>query len=220
MTLKRKYPVLEYVYWYLTRLEGGEFQASNDKDFRQFHTVFRIAECRAEGYEIDVPDSIPPCRYWRYYSDRKGGFCTMAEIAFHDSKDGEPLKGEVIGTEGSLWDLPDRTKEKVFDGDILTFHEAANPDTSWVGMDFGRPVKMNHIYYVGRGDGNSIEKGDEYELMCWKNGTWESVGRMTADGPSLPFEGVPAGGLYLLKDLTKGHDERIFTFEGGKQVWW
>jgi hypothetical protein len=26
--------------------------------------------------------------------------------------------------------------------------------------------------------------------------------------------------LYLLQNLTKGKEERIFTYENGKQVWW
>lgn len=34
------------------------------------------------------------------------------------------------------------------------------------------------------------------------------------------FKDVPKGALYLLRDLTKGKDERIFTYENGVQVWW
>jgi hypothetical protein len=31
---------------------------------------------------------------------------------------------------------------------------------------------------------------------------------------------VPKGAILLLKDLTKGREERIFMVENGKQVWW
>lgn len=36
----------------------------------------------------------------------------------------------------------------------------------------------------------------------------------------ITFKDVPQGGLYLLRDLTRGKDERIFTYENGEQVWW
>ncbi|MCF0185030.1 MAG: discoidin domain-containing protein [Bacteroidaceae bacterium] len=220
LTLKRKYPVLEYVYWYLTRLEGGEFQASNDKDFKTFALIHKIEDCHAVGYDIDVPDTLPAYRYWRYFSNKKGNLCTMAEMSFFSGNNNTPVTGDIIGTDGSLWDLPDRTKEKVFDGDILTFYESSDPDFSWVGMDFGSPVKLSRISYFGRGDGNCIEPGDDYELFYWKDRHWHSLGKQTANKTTIVYDNVPVDGLYILKNLTKGKDERIFTYDNDKQVWW
>ena len=34
------------------------------------------------------------------------------------------------------------------------------------------------------------------------------------------YKNVPQSALYHLRNHTKGSDERIFTFENGKQVWW
>ena len=31
---------------------------------------------------------------------------------------------------------------------------------------------------------------------------------------------MPRGALYWLRDLSKGKEERIFSYEDGKQVWW
>jgi len=31
---------------------------------------------------------------------------------------------------------------------------------------------------------------------------------------------VSANGLYILHNLTRGKEERIFTYEHGKQIWW
>lgn len=45
-------------------------------------------------------------------------------------------------------------------------------------------------------------------------------GTAGADTYGLDYEGVPAGHLYWLRDLTEGVEERIFTYEQGKQVWW
>ncbi len=218
--LSRKYPTFEYVYEVLPRLLGGEFQASNDADFSNYYTVHKITECNAQGYQIDVPDTIPPCRYWRYYTERKAAFNTMAEIMFFKENCDEPIYGKVIGSEGSWGDNPERYRDAAFDGDILTFFDAPDPDKSWVGMDYGEPVKMSKFIYYGRGDGNSIELGDNYELFLWDKNKWQSMGIQKASSPTLVFKGMPSGGLYLLKDLTKGNDERIFLYENGVQQWW
>ncbi len=220
MCLKRKYPTFEYVYEVLPRLLDGEFQASDSPDFSNHYTVHKITECNAYGYQINIPDTIPPCRYWRYYTERKAAFNTMAEIMFYEENSDNPIYGEVIGTEGSWGDNPEKTRKAAFDGDILTFFDAPDPDKSWVGMDYGKPVKMSKLVYYGRGDGNNIEIGDIYELFLWDKNTWKSMGKQKASGPSLTFKGMPSGGLYLLKDLTKGNDERIFLYENDQQQWW
>lgn len=87
-------------------------------------------------------------------------------------------------------------------------------------MDFGRPVELERIIYTGRGDGNSIDIGDIYELFYWDSQGWVSLGRKNATNIRLTYRNVPGGGLYLLRDLTKGKNERIFTYENGRQVWW
>ena len=130
------------------------------------------------------------------------------------------IKGKVIGTEGSWGDNKSCTREAVFDDNILTFFDAPDGDGSWVGMDFGKPVKISHFYYYARGDGNAIAPNDKYELFYWDNNKWKSLGTKKATSPILIFEKVPSGGVYLLRDLTRGQEERIFTYEKGKQIWW
>jgi len=36
----------------------------------------------------------------------------------------------------------------------------------------------------------------------------------------LVYDNVPANALLLLHNHTKGKEERIFTYEGGRQIWW
>jgi len=36
----------------------------------------------------------------------------------------------------------------------------------------------------------------------------------------LLFKGVPNDALFILRDLTKGKQERIFVYEKGNQVWY
>ena len=50
--------------------------------------------------------------------------------------------------------------------------------------------------------------------------SWTSMGKQVARTVSLEYHDVPSGGLYWLRDLSKGKEERIFTYELGEQVWW
>ena len=62
-------------------------------------------------------------------------------------------------------------------------------------------------------------KDQEYELFCWKD-RWQSLGKAAAGDKPLLFENVPAGCLYWLVATDSDKEERIFTIEDGRQVWW
>ena len=146
----------------------------------------------------------------------KGSFCNINELEFYDSN-GKKIEGKIIGTEGEGWAL----KENVFDGNILTGFGGLSPDGNWVGLQLDKPTQVSRIKYIGRNDGNCVEIGDEYELYYWSpDGDWQLLGGQKARNNSLLFTNIPSGGLYILKDITKGVEERIFTYENDKQVWW
>lgn len=215
----RRYPVIHYLYEIMLRMRGGEFQASNDPDFATYITLARLTDCHAYGREQTVPDTVPPLRYWRYKQDAPLTHCNMAEMQFFDRHTGARLEGRVIGTPGSFMDRGGK-REAVFDGDALTFFDAPVHQGCWTGLDFGYPVSVGHIYYVFRGDGNTIEPGDTYQLYCWRGQNWQLLSTQQAQHPWLRFTGVPHGALLLLRDMTRGDDMRPFTCEAGQQVWW
>ncbi len=66
---------------------------------------------------------------------------------------------------------------------------------------------------------NAIFPGEHYELFFW-NGHWESLGAQEATDTVLVYRGVPRGALLWLRNLDKGVQERIFTYENGRQVWY
>ena len=77
------------------------------------------------------------------------------------------------------------------------------------------------IRYLGRNDDNNIFPGDLYELFYYHFPEgWISLGKQQAQREFLIYEQVPAGGLYWLRDLTKGREERIFTWEKGRMNFW
>ena len=213
MKLLRKYPFMGKEDFFNLRMSGGMFQGSNDADFAET-SCFYMFEGVTNGnwYEVEVQDSAA-YRYLRYIGP-PSSHCNINEMEFYDEQ-GEKIEGTIIGTEGDPWAL----KEKAFDGDILTGFSSISPDGNWVGLKLRAPRKVSRFRFIGRNDGNGIEVGDNYELMCWRDG-WKTLGVQTASSNELIFDSVPSGGLYVLRNRTKGHEERIFTYENGEQVWW
>jgi len=66
---------------------------------------------------------------------------------------------------------------------------------------------------------NKIFPNEKYELMYW-NDEWKSLGVKVAKADSLVYTNVPSNALLWLKNIDKGKQERIFTYENEKQVWW
>jgi len=218
MTLYRKFPVFTHLYDAIDLIVGGQIQVSNHPDFKDFVILHTIEKYGVTAEDVFL-DHVGEYRYWRYFSP-KGAHCNIAELVFYGNESPLPIRGKIIGTQGSLENDKMYEKEAAFDGDALTYFDAPDADNDWVGMDFGKPVAINRIYYMPRSDGNLIEIGDNYELVYWDGHQWQSLGRQQATGSRLVFENCPSNGLYLLHDLTKGEEERIFTYENGEQIWW
>ena len=214
MTLYRKYPFMGEQDYFNSRMSGGQFQGSNNADFAQT-TLLHIHQGITNGnwYDVSV-ENEKKFRFLRYIGP-KGSFCNINELEFFDNH-GRKISGNVIGTEGEAWGK----KENVFDGNILTGFGALSPDGNWVGLELPIATKVSRIRYIPRNDGNCIESGDEYVLYHWGNGDWQELESQVAKGNDLIFNNVPSGGLYVLSDITKGSEERIFTYSNGKQVWW
>jgi hypothetical protein len=217
LVLNRKYPPSEMQYYVADRIVGGQIQVADNPLFRNPRTLHTITKFGVLPDEMDFSRMPERFRYWRYFSPQ-GAYGNIAELMFYEEGSRTPLKGRILGTAGSS--RKGYGKESVFDGDVLTYFDAPQPDGCWVGMDFGRPVHISRILYWPRNDGNSVEPGDEYELFYWDSGTWQSLGRKRADGITLRYHDCPTNALFLLHDHTKGAEERIFTYENGTQVWY
>lgn len=214
MTLLRKYPFMGKEDFFNLRMDGGRFQGANKPDFSDAITLYKY-EGIPEGNWIEKTiDNKQKYRYIRYLGP-PASYGNINEIVFYDSNH-QALSGKVIGTEGEPW----ATKEKVFDGDILTGFNGISPDGHWVGLKLNRPEKIGSIRFIPRNDGNGIEIGDTYELYVWYQGRWKKLRICTAKKNLLFLQKIPSNGLYVLSDITKGHEERIFTYEHNKQVWW
>lgn len=216
LKLGRKFPLLRADAFKMNmRKIGAKIQAANEPNFGNsitFHVFTNLEK------EVVINPDFEKYRYWRVLSS-SSGHSNVAELQFF-AENGLPLRGEIIGTEGSYKDIPDRKKEAAFDGDILTYFDAPQKSGGWIGMDFQKPVTVTRVTCVMRGDGNDVEIGNEYELLYWLDNKWVSIGTKVAEDVFLTFNGCPRNALFLLRNRSKGKEERIFTYEQGKQIWW
>lgn len=214
LTLLRKYPFMGKEDFFNLRMSGGKFQGANKADFSDANTFYKF-EGATSGNWYEVPISDTRKYLYLRYIGPAASHCNINEMEFLDET-GDKVVGTIIGTQGESWAL----KENVFDGNILTGFSAVSPDGNWVGLKLKTPVRVKTLRFIGRNDGNGIEIGDEYELMYWSDDRWKSLGRQTASKNELSYPHVPSNALYVLRDITKGHEERIFTYENDEQVWW
>jgi hypothetical protein len=220
LTLYRKYYVGTHCYDVAHLLLGGKFQAANTEDFSDAVTLHTVNRLTVQSQEI-CPDTMKTAyRYWRYVSAENQN-CNIAEIYFYRNDKPDAVYGRIIGTEGSaVFDTEKYSRTAVFDRDPLTFFDAPISGEAWAGMDFGEPVRIDRIWYTPRSDGNDVTPGDTHELLYWDDNQWISLGKQIARKPVLVYDNAPLGALFWLRNLTKGHEERIFTYENGEQKWW
>lgn len=216
--LNRKYPTSMAAFFAGERMIGGKLQVSNYEDFRDSLTLYQIPDWCSSGKFTNIPDSA--WRYWRYLSPEVG-LCNISELAFFEKDSIQPIKRKIIGTEGSCYCDPNHLKETVFDGDPLTFFDAPTWGGSWVGMDFGEKVKLGKIIYIPRTDGNMIQLEDTYKLYWWSINGWQQLGNdKVAKDIVLEYTQAPSNALFWLRDVSRGKEERIFTYKDGKQTFW
>lgn len=201
------------------RMVGGIFEGSNDPAFFQKETIYVIEKKPERLQTVVYPRSSKAYRYVRYIGP-KDAHCNIAEAAFYMPGDTTGLKGKVMGTPGCYQKDGSHEYTNVFDGDLWTSFDYLEPTGGWAGLDLGTPRQIGKIVYTPRSYDNYIRRGDEYELFyCAKKDKWVSLGAQLSGADSLAYKNVPANVLLLLRNYSRGIQERIFTYEGGKQYW-
>ncbi len=215
--LLRKYPLLMNPK-YLTRMRNGKFQGANNSDFKNAELLYTIPDNPDLYFQEIQINSKKKFQYVRYLSP-DSSHCNIAELEFYNDS-GSILKGNIIGTSGSYLNDPNYTIDKAFDGDPLTFIDTAEKNGGWVGLELARPTQISKIRFLPRNDDNTITIGHLYELFYWDVKGWISLGKQIATEQVLIYSNVPSNALLLLKNHSKGKEERIFTYENEKQIWW
>ncbi len=202
---------------YRDRMIGGVFEASNYPDFLEKDTLF-IIQGRPNRLNTTVkswPDK--EYRYLRYFGPPKSA-CNISEVAFYEKNDTVALSGKIIGTPGCYQHDGTHEYTNVFDGKTWTSFDYFKPTGGWAGLDLGRKVRVDRIVYTPRNRDNYVRPDDVYELFyCDRD--WKSAGKIKATADSLVFRDIPENTLLLLRNHTRGLDERIFIYENGTQLW-
>ncbi len=198
--LTRKFPVRYPVYGPVRELSGCRIEAAADSMFRHPVVAAEIGEenhfgLKSVGLQVDTA-----YRYWRLVMDAEGK--TVAEIMFYEEC-GRRLEAVRFLSSGHRFERP----AAVFDNDALTCSYVDR----WVGADFGRAVRPVLARCIGRNDDNGIWPGHIYELLYRGSEEWVSLGMQEAQTETLNYSNVPAGCLLLLKNYTRGREERLFT---------
>jgi len=231
MVLTRRYSFKRWMEWILeapmisARFEGGRDSAFTNPvllhEIKRIRKIYRSSVYSnldlKDRFEYDsiwkqvVPARTGPVQFIRLVF-QKGKPLKLGELEFY-SQGPQALKGKPMGN------IPDASL--AFDG--VPGRSIKQEDTSksyWVGLDLGEAKQIDKIRYIAAGDSHEVEAGRIYELFYWKD-KWKSAGKQKASSPSLVFDQVLGEGLYLLRCYNcENTEERPFTYENGKQVWW
>jgi hypothetical protein len=218
LKLHRKYPPMSDFVYSANRIVGSKFQAASKPDFSDAVTLHTVDKFGTESDEIFTKTKVK-YRYWRHLSAPEG-WSAVGEIYFFRKGENITQQGKIVGTENDLTKSHEFRRENAFDGEPLTHYYAPVPTGGWTGVDFGEPTEVDRILYAPLTDANGVTYGDEYELSFWDEDRWTSLGKKKADNVYLTFDSCPAGALFLLHNHTRGVEDRIFTYENGKQVFW
>ena len=185
--------------WYYLNQINGRI----DRDHIQYEQLWEQAP-------IHQTDSF---RYVRMKAGDNIPF-KLGELEFYTGVDTTLLTGLPIGN------LPH--PERAFDGvpgySIIKEDELEND--RWLGLDLGNKKTISKIRYLATNDKNEITPNRIYELYYWKD-KWISLGSQESNAHYLEFTEAPRGGVYWLNCLNCSTvEERPFTIENNKQVWW
>lgn len=216
--LYRKYPLRESMRRCLTEMVGSRIEASNTPDFGHSELLCQIVDTPRTNYN---PVRCMPKQKYRYvrFTAAKNKWAPIGELILFRSGENEE-KIEVKAVAGSEPDSgnEDVAKEKVCDGDFLTYFSSNDPN-GYVTLDLGKAEYIEQLVYVPCNDDNYITPGDTYELF-YQDGIrgWVSLGKQIAQQRSLEYDNAPKGALLWLRNFSRGREEQVFWMENGKQV--
>ncbi|MBO4597072.1 MAG: hypothetical protein J5676_04225 [Bacteroidaceae bacterium] len=217
--IKRKYPLCALMPNKWKDLIGGCFEGANYiNDNNEFIVEDTIAEITTMPYGNTTlfVNSSKQYKYLRYKSNNKSRGI-ISELAFYTNKGEreEKLTGNIISYGVYKDYLP-----YISDCDYSTSIKA-NKNDYWIGIDLGENNKsfVSKIVFTPISDTNYVEIGHTYELYGFDK-DWFLIDKQIAEKETLSFKNVPKGIILLLKDKSKGHEERIFEYDNNKQIWY
>lgn len=195
----------------LKTLNHCSVQASNSLENKDFKDIYQIEGfCTTQKVKFFF-DEKQKFKYFRLFSD-KGVTIQLAGFNLLDES-GSPF--DYLDPAYNGLETSDRLF-RILDDDPLTYIEHKNLNIAFEIPD-NRTISGFEIQ--ARNDDNHINIGEEYEMLKYEKG-WKTIRKEVAEDTVLTYENLPKNGLYLLKNLTKGKEENVFSFDDeGNQFW-
>lgn len=216
MTVTRKWPLQGGIISYIQRMGYGRFEAANKKDFSDAKVLLQLRNYPRKMFNrVKIKDSAK-YRYVRYISaDWFPG--DIAEVAWYADSVGQvKLQGELMSTPPYEGNQATSAKSAMDDDPLTFFTSSEQP--GWIGLDLNTPRQIGSISYTPRNDDNFVRVGDKYELFYFSADGWKSLGVKVAEESKLIYDNAPSHALYWLRDLTRGNEEQVFTYNDNKQI--
>ena len=224
MRLERKYPIFKRKVDHAWEMKLSQVEAANRPDFSDKKVFFTIYDTPEPKFSDSIIRDSGKYRYIRFNSSETLR-AHYAEIEFYgkryeDSHEAR-LTGTIIGYPPIDINDPNPYTHAM-DGNPETWFSKPKQTEGWVGLDLGKGNEhiITRVRFCPRSDTNFILRGDTYELFYWDNERWNSAGAKVANDDLLIYTGIPSATIYWLRNLSGGREERIFTYEDGKQLWW
>ncbi|MBD0833716.1 hypothetical protein [Aestuariibaculum sediminum] len=237
MIIDRKFSPKQHLNKIAKNLIEGRFEGANSPDFKKrevLYTLKNITDVNSKLIEIEPKNYqyyrfvFPKIKDSLYYDIAELGFGNLTSNSFRKEN------GDYISSKG----INATIQNSYFDDDLLSYTtiyrkegvlKAYMPSLKevcvdidkevWIGIDLGSSKSISQLYLCPRTDKNSIYPKMDYELLYWDN-RWVSTGIRNTNQGYLKYDDLPSNTLYWLRNYTEGKEERIFTYEDGKQIWW
>jgi len=213
--LYRKYPIFGNWVAQWNRMLGGRIEFSESPNFDIKKAKYTIHETPVGRFFVEFNSCIK-ARYFRYLCPQNSR-TPLAEIRIFDDKNKKITPVRYFGEK-----IEDETIAAAFDDDHLT---SAQTKTNNYILGAALTEKnekskcVSKLEVVPKNDGNFVVPGDKYELFYFHN-KWISLGVQVAKEHELYFDNIPVNSLLVLRNLSRGNEERIFSLQKGSQLWW
>lgn len=191
-------------------------------------TLMELMNCRMEAAESEHSDHYDTLCTIQHNLVMQPVEISLKNHSYHYFKIMSPERKTSVFAEVYFFDNRGKRKYGVVDG--FTLDKTALSDNNLLtstyvydllSFTFLPTDTIVTVHLMPFNDANGIYPDDEYELFRFdKSLQWISCGKKKADAYRLEYQQQPKGELYWLRNLTCGKEERIFTYENGKQRFW
>lgn len=187
---------------------GATIDAANNKNFKN---SIQIATINSPYYNFsgDKCQKDVEAKYVRLTPFADSAL-HIAEFALYNNR-GEKIEAKPFSEFNKDY------SENICDNNIRTNFNGEKGE--WIGFELKERNKISGYKILARNNFNVVEKGDSYELFYFDHG-WRSLGVQKADTNFVEYKNIPKGAICVLRNITKGKREDLFSIENGKHKWW